>query len=163
MRNIVIGAAVAALVLAGAGYGASAARVGPDVQKLADLYQIDQLEVTWHRAVSKKNLDLAMSIYAPNATFEIAGATYTGKAAIRKLLAGAAPFQPENHWISDTPAYKLRATVHGDRGTIYFECDYIDVDIQKVVRVVGGDNDVRKINGKWLIVHETGTTPTLTP
>jgi hypothetical protein len=165
LRKLLIGAAILAIAVPAAAYGTTNRSSSSSVnyQKLANLYLIHQLEVKWHKAVSKKNLKLAMSIYAPNATFQIGGQTYTGKAQIRQLIAGSAPFKPENHWVSDTPAYKIRATVNGNKGTISFECDYIDVDTRQVVRVVGGDNDVRKIHGKWLIVHETGSTPTLSP
>ena len=75
----------------------------------------------------------------------------------------AGPFQPQNHWVSDTPAYKIRTTVNGDSGTLYFECHYVDVDTGKVAAVVGADQDVRKIKGKWLITKLIGSSPTLTP
>ena len=39
--------------------------------------------------------------------------------------------------MSDTPAYKIRITASGDKGTLYFECHYVDVKTQKVVSVVG--------------------------
>ena len=132
------------------GYGAWGKDSGASDKKLADMYRIDQIEKTWHKAASRKNVDLMMSLWAPKATFTIAGQTYKGKAAIRQVFAKAGPFQPQNHWESDTPAYKIRITVNGERGTLYFECHYIDVDTGKVVLAVGGDNDVRKINGKWL-------------
>ena len=31
-----------------------------------------------------------------------------------------------NNWISETPIYKVRITVNGDRGTLYFECHYVN-------------------------------------
>ena len=162
MRAAIVGAAVAALVVAGAGYGwGSGSSFG--VSKRADLYSIEQIEVTWHRAASKKNLDLMMTLWAPNATFTLGGKTYRGKPAIRDALSKAGPFQPQNHWISDTAAYKIRATVHGNTGTLYFECHYIDVDTGKVAAVVGADQDVQKFNGKWLITKLIGSSPTLSP
>ena len=104
-----------------------------------------------------------MTLWAPKATFTIAGQTYKGKAAIRQVFAKAGPFQPQNHWESDTPAYKIRITVNGERGTLYFECHYIDVDTQKVVAAVGADQDVRKINGRWLITKAIASSVTLKP
>jgi len=160
MRQAIVGAAIAALVIAGAGYGWSA---GSSAPQRAELYSIEQIEVTWHKAASKKNLDLMMTLWAPNATFTLGGKSYRGKAAIREALSKAGPFQPQNHWISDTPAYKMRATVTGKTGTLYFECHYIDVDTGKVAAVVGADQDVRKIKGKWLITKLIGSSPTLTP
>ena len=91
-------------------------------------------------------------------------ATLTGKAEIRKFFeTKAAPFQPVNHSLSDTPAYKIRTTVNGDKGTLYFECHYIDTKTQKVAAVVGADQNVQKINGKWLIVSSAAATPILRP
>ena len=115
-------------MLAVGAYGARKRISGPSTDKQAALYQIERIEKTWHKAASLKNLDLMMSIWAPNATSTVGGSTVTGKAAIRAVFAKAGPFQPQNHWISDTPAYKIRATVNGNRGTLYFECHYIDVD-----------------------------------
>ena len=107
------------------------------VQRDADLYAIDQIERVWHKASSTKNVDLMMTLWAPDATFDNGTATLTGKAEIRKFFeTKAAPFQPVNHWLSDTPAYKIRTTVNGDKGTLYFECHYIDTKTQKVAAVV---------------------------
>ena len=105
-----------------------------------------------------------MSLWAPDATFNNGSDTLTGKAEIRKFFeTTAGPFRPENHWLSDTPAYKIRVTVNGDKGTLYFECHYVDTETQKVVNVVGADQNVQKINGKWLITSSASATPTLTP
>lgn len=146
-----------------AGSGAWGRGSGPSAQTLADKYQIDQIEKTWHRSASRKNLDLMMTLWAKNATFTIAGQTYSGKKAIRGVFAKAGPFQPQNKWESDTPAYKIRITVNGNRGTLYFECHYIDVDTQKVMAAVGADQDVRKIDGKWLITKAVASSVTLKP
>ena len=162
-RKIVIGATVAAFGASVVAYGAWGKESADTPERLAALYKIDQIEKIWHKATSKKNLNLMMSIWAPNATLQGAGTTYTGKAAIRRVFAKAAPFQPQNHWISDTPAYKTRTTVNGNKGTLYYECHYIDVDTGKVVSVVGGSQDVQKIHGKWLIVHTSISSPTLEP
>jgi ketosteroid isomerase-like protein len=133
-------------------------------QKDADIYAIDQIESDWHKASSTKNLNLMMSLWAPDATFNIGTDVLTGKAEIRKFFeTKAGPFQPQNHWLSDTPAYKIRVTVNGDKGTLYFECHYIDYKTGKVASVVGADQDVQKIQGKWLIVSSAAATPTLTP
>jgi hypothetical protein len=104
-----------------------------------------------------------MTLWAPKATFTIAGKTYRGRPAIRQVFAKAGPFQPQNHWESDTPAYKVRITVNGNRGTLYFECHYVDVDTSKVAVTVGADQDVRKINGKWLITKAVASSATLKP
>ena len=164
MKKVVAIAGLVGLVLAVSAFGATrSSTVGASVQKQAALYQLDAIEKTWHKAASTKNLNLMMSIWARNATATVAGKTVTGKAAIRELLAKAGPFQPQNHWLSDTPAYKIRTTVNGNKGTLYFECHYIDVDTGKVAAVVGADEQVQKLNGKWLITNMAASTATLQP
>lgn len=159
-------AALAALVLGGVlvdGCGASGSTPPPtDQQRQADLYAINQIEVSWHKASSTKDLDLMMSLWADDATFTTSSKTYTGKAAIRDFFATqAAPFKPENHWVSDTPAYKSKATVDGDKGTLYFQCDYIDIDTKQVKVVVSADQQVARVNGTWLIKATISATPGL--
>jgi uncharacterized protein (TIGR02246 family) len=163
-RALTVGVATVAttLLLAGCG-GSSASPVSQAAQRDADLFSIDQIERTWHQAASRHDLNLMMTLWAPDATFTLGGTTEQGKASIRKVLAKAGPFQPENHWVSDTPAYKIRTTVNGDKGTLYFQCHYIDVRTGKVVATVGADQDVQKIDGKWLITRLAASSVTLSP
>jgi ketosteroid isomerase-like protein len=133
------------------------------LQQQADYWAIDQIERTWHKASSTKNVDLMMTLWARDATFNIATETLEGKAQIRKFFTTAGPFKPGNHWISETPAYKIRITASGDKGTLYFECHYVDVKTGNVVAVVGADQNVQKIDGKWLITSSASATPALAP
>jgi ketosteroid isomerase-like protein len=132
------------------------------LQEQADIYAIDQIEVNWHRASSTKNVDLMMSLWADDATFEVGTKTYTGKDEIRNFFVNIAqPFRPEHHWVSETPAYKVRVTVNGDKGTLYFECHYADVYTRQIVAVVSADSLVSRIKGKWLITQSITATPIL--
>jgi ketosteroid isomerase-like protein len=161
-RTLLMGLALA-LSLSACGSGQSSASQKA-LQKEADTLAIDQIEVKWHKASSTKDVDLMMSLWADDATFTLGPKILTGKAEIRDFfLHEAAPFQPGNNWVSDTPAYKIRTTVDGDNGTLYFECHYIDVKTKKVVAVVGADQDVARIKGRWLITRLVAATPTLTP
>jgi uncharacterized protein (TIGR02246 family) len=164
-RLRVLAVPLVALALAGslAACGSVATSPAPasDVQKQADLYAIDQIEVRWHQAASTKDLDLMMSLWADNATFTTASKTYTGKDQIRQFFTAAAPFKPENHWVSDTPAYKSRTTVDGDKGTLYFQCDYIDVATKQVKITVSADQQVARVNGTWVITSAVSATPSL--
>ena len=109
-------------------------------------------------------MNLMMTLWAPGAVFNIDQQTLTGKAQIRNWFATEnAAFQPQNHWESDTPSYKIRVTVNGDKGTLYFECHYVDPKTAKVVSFAGVDHQVQKINGKWLIVDSAGATAVLSP
>jgi ketosteroid isomerase-like protein len=158
-RVLLVTIALAVSLLAcGSGPTTPSAKSATQVQ--ADLYAIDQIEVTWHKASSTKDLDLMMSLWADNATFTVGLQTLTGKAAIRDFFATkAAPFRPENHWVSDTPAYKVKATVDGDQGTLYFECHYIDVATRVVKSVVGADMNVARFGNHWLITNSVSATP----
>jgi ketosteroid isomerase-like protein len=133
------------------------------LEKQADMYQIDQIEATWHKASSTKDLDLMMTIWADNATFEIGTQTASGKDEIRAMWAQSKPFQPQNDWVDETPAYKIRITVSGNTGTLYFECHFINVPTRTLVAVVATNAQVAKINGRWLITSSVGSTPFLKP
>jgi hypothetical protein len=150
--------------LAACGGSSKSSASDATMRKEADYYAIDQIEKVWHQAASTHDVNKMMSLWAPNATFNIGTETLSGSKQIKNFFATkAAPFQPQNHWVSDTPAYKIRITVNGDKGTLYFECHYIDVKTKKVAVVVGADQNVQKINGKWLITNAAAATPSLTP
>jgi hypothetical protein len=158
------GLALAVAALAGCGGSSKASTADQTIQKDATLYQIDQIERTFHKAGSTHNVDLMMTLFAPGAVFNLGLETFSGKAQIRKLFATKnAVFQPQNHWESDTPSYKIKTTVNGDKGTLYFECHYVDVKTAKVKAVVGVDETVQKIDGRWLIVESAVSTPVLSP
>ena len=151
MRTLLRGSAVGILVVALAACGDSGASSASEqtLQRQSDLYEISQIEKTWHKATSTQDVDLMMSLWAPNATFTVGpGQTLTGKEEIRNFWLGAPVFQPENHWVSETPAYKIRITLSGDRGTLYFECHYVDPKTAKVVAVTAADEQVARINGR---------------
>ena len=160
--RLAVGAALA-LLLGAAGCGGSGGSSEADQQLRheADSYAIDQIEKTWHKAASTQDVGLMMSVWAPDATFNVGTRTLTGEAQIREFFTTAGPFQPGHHWISETPAYKVRITVNGDKGTLYFECHYVDVATGTVVSVVAADQVVKRIDGKWLITNSAATTLTL--
>jgi uncharacterized protein (TIGR02246 family) len=166
MRTLFIWGALGAIVVSLAACGGSGGSSASEqaLQRQADLYAIDQIEKKWHRATSTHNIDLMMSLWAPNATFIVGpGETLIGKEQIRRFWLKSPAFKPKNHWVSDHPAYKLRSTVDGDRATLYFECHYIDAKSRKVIRVTAADQRVARISGRWLITNNVGGTPILTP
>jgi ketosteroid isomerase-like protein len=166
MRMLLIGGALGVVVFALTACGGSSASSASEhaVQRQADLYAIDQIEKNFHKATSRHDIDLMMSLWAPNATFTTEpGQTLTGKKQIRRFWLAAPAFQPENHWISDTAAYKIRMTVNGDRGTLYFECHYIDSKTSELGPVTAADQQVARINGRWLITDMVGGSATLSP
>ena len=70
-------------------------------------------------------------------------------------------WKPETHWLSDHPAYKLKVTIDGDRGTLHFECHFVDVDTGEVAAVTAANHDVARIDDGWLITNFVGSTSEL--
>jgi uncharacterized protein (TIGR02246 family) len=168
MRTLLIGGVSAVVVvvvtLAACGGSSSSSTSEQTTQRQANLYSIDQVEKNFHKATSKHDIELMMSLWAPNATFTTSpGQTLTGKKQIRRFWLAAPVFQPANRWVSDTAAYKIRITVNGDKGTLYFECHYIDSKTGKLGPVTAADQQVARINGRWLITDMVGGSATLSP
>jgi ketosteroid isomerase-like protein len=165
MRRFVIGGGLGVFVLSIVlvACGGSTADPSDDQGRFEAMWEIDQIEKQFHRATTEKDIDLMMSLYAPNATMTVGpGVTASGVEEIRRFwLEDSAPFAAENEWISDHPAYKLEITVNGDRGTLHFECHYVDAETGEVVSATAGDFDVARIDGKWLITNFVGATTVL--
>ena len=85
----------------------------------------------------------------------------TGKGADPEGLAEVLPFQPRPKWLSDHPAYKLKVTIDGDRGTLHFECHFVDVKTGKVAAVTAANADLARIDNRWLITNFVGSTSEL--
>jgi ketosteroid isomerase-like protein len=164
MRKLFIGGILVVIVLALAACGDEAPDAAADQARTqSDYWQIDQIEKDFHHATTEKDIDLMMSLFAPDATMTVgAGETASGVDQIRQFwLTKSASFEPENHWVSDHPAYKLEITVNGDRGTLHFECHYVDVETGEVVSTTTADFDVSRIGGEWLITNMVGGTTVL--
>jgi hypothetical protein len=147
-RGMVAGALVLMGALAGCGgdKGASASEA-----KEADDYQITQIAVQWHEAASTKDVELAMSLFADDAVLTAGGKTSSGKEEIRRFLsAQAAPFQPQNRWTSLTHTPNIRHTLSGSRGTLFFECHYLDLNTRQIANSVSADTRVVRQGNKWV-------------
>jgi ketosteroid isomerase-like protein len=154
----------AALGLQTGGGAAKASTNDAVTQRDADLYQIEQIEVKFHRATSHHDLNLMMSIWAPGAVFNIDQQTLVGKAQIRHWFATqSGAFMPSHHWESDTPSYKIRINLNGDKASMYFECHYVDPKTATIVAKAGVTHTLQKINGEWLITNSAGSTAVLSP
>jgi hypothetical protein len=104
-----------------------------------------------------------MSLWAPDGTWQLDPThTLVGRRQIRTFwVRQVFPLARRQHWFSDTATFRIRITVDGNRGTLYFECHEIDRRTQKVVAVVGQDLDVAKLGGHWLITKSIGSSPTI--
>jgi uncharacterized protein (TIGR02246 family) len=161
VRAVVLG--LAAVSLAGCG-GSSESSASEEVKRQADYWAITELQRKFHQATSKKDIDLMMSLYAPNATLTIPGQTAVGKEQIRRFwVSKSVAFKRTNHFISESPAYKMRVTADGDKGTLHFECHYLDVNGKTVKVFLTADQEVARIGGKWLITDVVIGTAEPTP
>jgi SnoaL-like domain len=165
-RTLLAAGIVAALVVPLSALGGTTSHAAASsalLQRQANFWEIDQIEVKFHKATSTHNLKLMMSLWAPGAVFDIDQQTLVGKAQIKHWFATQnKAFMPQNHWQSDTPSYKIRIHLSGDRATMYFECDYIDPKTDAVVASAGVTHNLQKLHGKWLITNSTGSTATPT-
>ena len=164
MRKLLLGGALGVLVviLSACGGSSGSSASAEAMQRQADNYAISQIERDFHEAISKKDIDQLVGLFSTNATGTFGpGVTVTGRDQIREVWSNSVGFKPETHWLSDHPAYKLKVTVDGDRGTLHFECHFIDVDTEKVAAVTAGNLDVAKIDGHWLITNFVGSTSEL--
>ena len=165
MRKLLIGLMVVVFAVALTACGGEAADpAAEEMQQQSDYWQIDQIEKDFHHATTIKDIDLMMSLWAPNATMTTGPAsTAAGIDEIKRYwLDESAAFQPETEWVSDHPAYKLEITVNGDLGTLHFECHYIGIQTEKTEAVTVADLDVARIDGHWLITNLVGGSTSLT-
>ena len=162
--RIVIGGALVALTLALSACGGSGSSSASEeaLQRESDLYQISLIERSFHEAISKKDVDKLVGLFSAHATGTFRpGQTVSGREQIRKVWMKSTAWKPETHWVSDHPAYKLEVTIDGDRGTLHFECHFIDVDKRTVAAATAGNVDVARIDGRWLITNFVGSTTEL--
>jgi ketosteroid isomerase-like protein len=164
VRKLVIGGVVAFMVILVACSSPSEDPALAEAQRKADMWEIDQIEKSFHEATTKKDLDLMMSLWAPNATMTVGPAqTATGVDEIRRFWVDRSDaFETDNYWISDHPAYKVEITVNGDRGTLHFECHYLDAKTGEVVLTTVADLDVARVDGRWVIANMVAGSTDLT-
>ena len=72
------------------------------------MYQIDQIEVTWHKAASMKDLNLMMTPLGRQRHVPDRHGHLFREGPDPRLLQQAAPFQQQNVWVDETPAFKAR-------------------------------------------------------
>ena len=164
MRKFLIGCAAAALVVSLSACGGSGDESASQqtLQHEADMYAISEIEKTFHEAMTKKDIDQMMSLFAPNATATFGpGKTVTGKDQIREVWLNSVAFQPKTNWLSDHPAYKLKATVDGDRGHAPLRVPLRRHPQPEVAAVTAANQDVARIDNRWLITNFVGSTSEL--
>ena len=117
-----------------------------------DLYELKQLHVAFHQAVSHAGVDAAtkaqhladvLALWTDDGVLIAGGVTYSGKGTPGEASCAAGSLTLcdffANHagsfvlgrdWVSLTPIFTEAITVHddGDRADIYWQCIYLDVD-----------------------------------
>ena len=105
-----------------------------------------------------------MTIWADNATATLGGVTYTGKAQIRDFFATkAAPFQPQNHWVFETPGVQAPGRPWTGTGDAVLRVRLRGRSLQGGRRRGERDQKVARVNGTWLITDLQSSSPALEP
>jgi SnoaL-like domain len=165
MKRSLIGAILlaAALVFAAGAIAFAGQSAPPGDHDLPGAAGIYQLQASFHRAATTKDLDLMMSLWDERATLTAAGKTYSGKDEIRAFLATHPAFNPANHWVALTRSPHFRITASGNRGTLYFECYYVDVATKQVMLSLGATTKVVRVEGHWLFSDFNSAPVTIAP
>jgi hypothetical protein len=166
VRKLMIGGLIALMAIGlAACTGSDDDPAVAEAQRKADLWEIDSIEKRFHEATTNQDIEQMMTLWAPSATLTVGlGETATGFDEIRDFwLDKSEAFKEENYWISDHPAYKVEITVNGDRGTLHFECHYIDGNTEDIAAVTVADLDVVRLDGAWLITNFVAGTTELEP
>ena len=150
LRKGVAGAAVGGAALAVPGIASAAAN--PDSEETADIYQ---LQAAFHQAKSHQDIDLIVSLWARQATFNVAGTTYTGRDAVRTFFLASGSWQHQR--MSFVPSFKDQIRIHGDRAFLYFECHDVALTDESATAPAGSvvthlfnAGTVRRFGDKWL-------------
>ena len=160
--GVLVVALAVTLVSYGGSNGKSSSAATEALKRQSDLYEISLIERAFHEAISKKDVDKMVGLFSEHATGTFGpGRTVSGRTQIRDVWLASTAWKPQTRWVSDHPAYKLKVTIDGDRGTLHFECHFVNVDTEKVAAVTAGSADVARIDGQWLITNFVGSTSEL--
>lgn len=123
----------------------------PEEPQRSPIAQIHQLQADFHRAKTFRDIDLMMSLWAPDATFTRGGVTLVGTDEIRAFWLTSGSFNTTlNMRESLTPSFKIRVRVHGDTAFLYFECHDVDEVTGAFVSHLSLGGTVRNVDGHWV-------------
>ena len=144
-RGAVVGTAGAAALMLPSIVRAESAGISHGSDQIGKIYE---LQAAFHRAKSHQDIDLMVSLWAPDCTFSNAGTTYVGTDAVRAF------FLTTGSWLhrrlSFVPSFKDRVEVHGDSAFLYFECHDVDLETGTVVTHLDNAGTLRNRAGRWL-------------
>jgi hypothetical protein len=138
--------------------------------------EILDLFAAFHRAKSKQDLALMVSLYTDDCKLTNLGTTppsvfFSGKDALTTFWRGSGPFN--HHRIALVTAFKDQAQVHGNTADFYFECHDVALESTDPGIIPGGApftlhgynaGTLRKVKGHWLFDQTfTGPSPLALP
>jgi len=100
-----------------------------------------------------------MSLWDAQGRLEVVGdakSPYVGSERLQEFWANSGSFK--NRRFSLVPSYKTQIEVHGEQGTLYFEChDVADYDqpSRNIINDTFLHGTVRKVGGKWKFAQMT--------
>jgi ketosteroid isomerase-like protein len=141
--------------------GLARADVSHGSEQIGEIYE---LQAAFHRAKTTQDLDLMMSLWADDATFnnKSNGVTYVGADQIRGFWQSSGSFT--HNRFSLVPSYKTTIEVDGDQAFLYFECHDVgnfatggfnDPAVNTIVNDSYLAGTLRNVAGSWLFWNMT--------
>ncbi len=149
-----------------AGLHARASAPAPDTEKAA-IGEIYQLQAAFHRAKTNQDIDLMMSLWAPDGVLHVQGdpnSPYVGAAALRSFWLNSGSFK--NHRLSLVPSFKTTIDVQGAQANLYFECHDVGNYDQPIRTIVARRHDRRQelaACGRPLLLSVAPSHPSCSP
>lgn len=128
----------------------------PESTQVGEVYE---LQAAFHRAKSTQDIDLMMSLWDPDGVLNVQNdpnSPYVGAARIRSFWLSSGSYTHRR--FSLVPSFKTQIDLHGDQGTLYFEChDIGDYDLAS--RFIAADlflaGTIRNLGGHWVFSSMT--------
>jgi ketosteroid isomerase-like protein len=148
-----VGTAAIALPGFATAAGAADGQASEDGSAVAAIYR---LQAAFHRAKSHQDIDLMVSLWTQDATFQFAGTNYTGRDAVRAFFLGSGSWHHQR--ISLVPSFKDQIVVRNDHSALlYFECHDValtdespTVSTGTIVTHLFNVGTVHRVNHDWL-------------
>jgi ketosteroid isomerase-like protein len=147
-RGMALGAASAATLMLPSFARADTTGISHGSDQIGKIYE---LQAAFHRAKSRQDIELMVSLWTEDCTFTNAGIAHAGKDAVRAFFLGSGSWL--HHRISFVPSFKDRIEVHGDQAFLYFECHDVELATGEVVTHLYNAGTLRNVAGSWLF-HE---------
>jgi len=151
-----------------AGVFAHTSGKGADTEKAA-IGEIYQLQAAFHRAKTNQDIDLMMSLWAPDGVLHVQNnpqSPFVGTAALKTFWSKSPSFTHQR--FSLVPSFKTTIKVDGAQAYLYFECHDVANYGDPLNRTIANDTflagTVRFEAGRWVFADMTaGPSSPLSP